>query len=111
MLKALRSLCLWEGWESLEPQVASAIVGEVSSGREPGPQSPYETRLTGEAKRRKSNALLSASQKEKNARRLFRISSLRMFTAYLAELQGNRLERMGGGWMSEPQAFQILAQA
>lgn len=28
--------------------MASAIVGEVADGREPGPQSPYETRLTGE---------------------------------------------------------------
>ena len=46
--QSLRSLCLWEGWEFLEPQMASAIVNEVASGREPGPQSPYETRLTGE---------------------------------------------------------------
>eukprot|EP00752_Nemacystus_decipiens_P009479 g8475.t1 len=50
VLQALRSLCLWEGWESLEPRVASAIMGDVSSGMEPGPQSPYETRLTGELK-------------------------------------------------------------
>lgn len=28
--------------------MASAIVQEVADGREPGPQSPYETRLTGE---------------------------------------------------------------
>ena len=46
--KSLRSLCLWEGWESLEPRIASAIMEDVSSGSEPGPQSPYETRLTGE---------------------------------------------------------------
>ncbi|CAM9926309.1 unnamed protein product, partial [Ectocarpus sp. 12 AP-2014] len=50
ILQSLRSLCLWEGWESLEPRVASAIMDQVSSGKEPGPQSPYETRLTGELK-------------------------------------------------------------
>ncbi|CAM9939632.1 unnamed protein product, partial [Laminaria digitata] len=50
ILQSLRSLCLWEGWEFLEPQMASAIVNEVAEGREPGPQSPYETRLTGELK-------------------------------------------------------------
>lgn len=53
--KALRSICLWDGWESLEPRVASAIVGEVSSGSGPEPQSPYETRLTGEVKGGKVN--------------------------------------------------------
>ena len=47
-LKVLRTLCLWEDWESLEPQVASAILDGISSGEGPGPQSPYETRLTGE---------------------------------------------------------------
>ncbi|CAM9809280.1 unnamed protein product, partial [Ectocarpus fasciculatus] len=50
ILQSLRSLCLWEGWEFLEPRVASAIMDQVSSGKEPGPQSPYETRLTGELK-------------------------------------------------------------
>lgn len=49
-LKSLRSLCLWEGWESLEPRVASAILGDVSSGTAPGPQTPYETRLTGKVR-------------------------------------------------------------
>ena len=46
--QSLRSLCLWEGWEFLEAQMASAIIDEVASESEPGPQSPYETRLTGE---------------------------------------------------------------
>lgn len=46
--QTLRSLCLWEGWDSLEPRVASLIAEDVAHGREPGPQNPYTTRLTGE---------------------------------------------------------------
>lgn len=46
--QTLRVLCLWEGWDVLEPLVASTISGDVRDQREPGSQSPYETRLTGE---------------------------------------------------------------
>lgn len=46
--KSLRSLCLWEDWEILESQVASLIIADIDLEREPGSQSPYETRLTGD---------------------------------------------------------------
>eukprot|EP00903_Cladosiphon_okamuranus_P006818 g6643.t4 len=48
IFNSIRSLCLWEDWESLEPRVASAILDRVSSGQGSGPQSPYETLFTGE---------------------------------------------------------------
>ncbi|CAM9108296.1 unnamed protein product, partial [Scytosiphon promiscuus] len=50
ILQALRSLCLWEGWEYLDARIAAVIAHEVSSGKAPASQNAYETRLTGELK-------------------------------------------------------------
>eukprot|EP00752_Nemacystus_decipiens_P012726 g11275.t1 len=80
ILKSFRPLCLWEGWESLDARVASAIVDGVSSGQGPGPQSPFATLFTGE---------LKASQ--------------RLGLARLASQKYDRVERM-----SLPQDTNIL---
>eukprot|EP00903_Cladosiphon_okamuranus_P011215 g10582.t1 len=50
ILESLRLLCLWEGWESLEPQVASAILDGGSSGQGSGSHFSYERLFTGELK-------------------------------------------------------------